>query len=194
MGNMCDNYLRASGTERQVVELVAKICAKFGEAVYDENPIESGENLFYELNFNSSFCFPKDEFKAITDSHTNTKGLYIRVSSDEPASNYLEQSIYEDSKWNFEKSDTDLTQKAPVSTLTRYSDDKYAYATGAFLQRVSYINLSGKRVFGWIVTGFEADTYRNGVYLEVEADADTLEGLTPPEEAELKDTEHIDFE
>lgn len=84
----------------------------------------------------------------------------------------------------------DLTKKAPQPTLTRYSDDKFAYTTGAYIQRVSYINVGGKRVFGWIVTGFEEDTYRNGLYLEAEADADTLEGLTPPEE-ELRDSEHI---
>lgn len=88
----------------------------------------------------------------------------------------------------------DLTKKAPQPTLTRYGSEKYAFTTGAYIQRVSYITLAGKRVFGWIVTGFDQDTYRNGDYLEVEADADTLEGLTPPEAAELKDTEHIDFE
>lgn len=87
----------------------------------------------------------------------------------------------------------DLTKKAPQPTLSRYGSEKYAFTTGAFLQRISYINQNGKRVFGWMVTGFEQDTYRNGDCLEVEADADTLEGLTPPE-AELRDTEYIDFE
>ena len=73
----------------------------------------------------------------------------------------------------------DLKKKPPQPTLTRYSNDKSAFTTGAYIQPVSYIGQNGKRLFGWIVTGFEEDTYRNGEYLEVESCANTLAGLTP---------------
>jgi hypothetical protein len=73
----------------------------------------------------------------------------------------------------------DLTKKAPQPTLTRYSSDKSAFTTGAYIQPVSYIGQNGNKIFGWMVTGFEDDTYQDGEYLDVEVSADSLAGLTP---------------
>ena len=88
--------------------------------------------------------------------------------------------------------DADLTKRPLQSTLTRYSNDKSAFTTGAYIQPISYIGRDGKRTFGWIVTGFEDSTYRDGNYLDVEVCADTLAGLTPDNdeiEEPAKDTE-----
>jgi hypothetical protein len=84
-------------------------------------------------------------------------------------------------------SEIDLTKKPPQPTLTRYSNDKSAFTTGAYIQPVSYILQNGNRIFGWMVTGFEEDTYRDGAYLDVEACADSLAGLTPDEEENSKE-------
>ena len=80
----------------------------------------------------------------------------------------------------------------PKATLTQYANDKFAFTTGAHIQPVSYIGRNGKKNFGWMVTGFEDDTYRYGNYLDVEVCADTFAGLTPnndEEEDPAKNTE-----
>lgn len=82
----------------------------------------------------------------------------------------------------------DLNKKAPKPTLTRYGEDKYAFTTGAYIQPISYIGRDGKRYFGWIVTGFEDDTYRDGSYLDVNACAETLQDLTPDDEMDENPT------
>ena len=83
--------------------------------------------------------------------------------------------------------ETDLTKKPPQPTLRRYSNDKPAFTTGAYIQPVSYTGPNGDRVFGWMVTGFEDDTFRDGKYLDVEVCADSLAGLTPDNDEDEED-------
>lgn len=183
------NRLWASGNYDQINELLLNIVHYLKDKVCVSS-LNSKENItLLELSFLSLGGFPKDIFRQLTKEISGNENLYIRVLSDELNCDHNKEYIFEHGKWSFDKHNIDLTKKAPLSTLTRYSDDKYAYTSGAYIQRVSYITVAGKRVFGWIVTAFEDDTYRNGLYLEVEGDADTLEGLTPAEE--LRDTELI---
>lgn len=103
MGNICENRLRATGCEEQV-DLLAKLIKKSYETEnFDEDYIESDDLYQLELYFDTSWKFPKDHFRKITSALPDTLGLNIRVASDEPATNYLEQSIFQDGKWNFDK-------------------------------------------------------------------------------------------
>lgn len=80
-----------------------------------------------------------------------------------------------------------LTKKIPQPTLTYHPSRDPVYTTGAFIQPVSYVGSDGETVFGWIVTEFEDDTYRDGECLNIEVSADNLAGLTPEDEEEEED-------
>jgi len=103
MGNLCTNTLRASGTKQQIDALVAILRGNYEPELLimdydDSNPIQT----VCELGFYSSSMFPEELFGKFTTSLTEKSSLYIRVLSDEPATRYCRQSIYEHGKWDFE--------------------------------------------------------------------------------------------
>lgn len=69
-------------------------------------------------------------------------------------------------------------------TIKRHPLRESVYTTGAFLERISYQNSRGETVFGWLVAGFEDDTFQGSRYLSVEPYASNLKGLTPDDEEE----------
>lgn len=121
MGNLCENRLRATGTEEQV-SLLAKLVREKYETVNFEQDFIDGETFCQlELYFDSSGEFPKEHFREIAKAIADTDGLFIRVASDEPAVNYLEQSIFSDGSWNF---DNEPTINALIHELTAKGLDK----------------------------------------------------------------------
>lgn len=185
------NRLWASAGYDQINALLLNIIHYLKDKVCVSSLICDSNITLLELSFLSSGGFPKDIFRQITKEISGNDNLHIRILSDELNCDRNKEYIFKNGRWNFDKHNIDLTKKAPQNTLTRYRDDKYAFTTGAFLQRISYINAGGKRVFGWIVTGFEEDTYKDGSYLEVEAYADTLQGLTPDYELSVPDEDTL---
>lgn len=100
MANICENRLSATGTVDQLDKLSNLIKMEF--EIYSEDFIENDQNNQLELYFDSKWTFPEGEFKKITGALPDTNGLCIRVVSDEPAMNYLQQSIFQDGKWSYE--------------------------------------------------------------------------------------------
>ncbi|MDR1716501.1 MAG: hypothetical protein LBS20_11720 [Prevotella sp.] len=142
-----------------------------------------------KLSYLSTGGFPEDIFLRITGAIPDTAGLDIRVMNDEIACGYKKEYLFKDGKWCFEAlPDTDTT---PESILTRYPCDKAIFTTGAYIERISYVNSSGKTVFGWIVNGFEHDTYCDGDYIDVTSYGTFLDALTPPADDEERKTEYI---
>lgn len=103
MGNLCENRLRATGNKEQVEMLASAIKKIYQTENFEEDYIESDHRYQLDLYFDSSWKFPKDHFLQFTSSIPDVTGMFIRVASDEPATNYLEQSIFEEGKWNFDK-------------------------------------------------------------------------------------------
>lgn len=85
--------------------------------------------------------------------------------------------------------ETDLRKKTIQPALTDYPGEQPAYTTGAYIRPAGYIGRNGKWVFGWMVTGFEGDTYRDGKYLDVKVSAGTPAGLTPGNDEDKKPAE-----
>jgi len=193
------NQLWATGNACQVNMLLIKIMEQFRGNELAVSVLSHCMNRqttsTLELSFLTAGGFPKEKLHWITASMLDTAGLNIRVRYDEKGANYNEQFIFADSKWSFgiTKNFTgiDLTKKPLKATLTRYPSGQSVFTTGAYIEPVSYTNSLGHKVFGWIVNGFEDDTYKGGQYLEVNASASFLAALTPPQDAESRDEEYI---
>jgi hypothetical protein len=54
------------------------------------------------------------------------------------------------------------------------ADNECIYTTGAYIERTL---IDG--VWRWVVTGFEDDTYKNGMWIHVNVESNTKENLTP---------------
>ncbi|MDR2005341.1 MAG: hypothetical protein LBQ74_20145 [Prevotella sp.] len=174
------NQLYASGNNAQVTALMTKIMGRLTNvevALLKHSPEVS--NL--ELSFLSSGGFPKEIFRQITSSIQFSYGLYIRVMTDQIGKDYNEEHIFQHDIWNFEIR----------PSLKRHNSKGTYYTTGAYIEPISYSNSLGKTVYGWIVTGFEADTFCDGDSVDVSDYATFLDGLTPPADDEDRKTEYI---
>ncbi len=185
------NRLWASGNIDGINGLLFHIIRYTQDKVCVSSLSSDGSDTSLELSFLSSGGFPKDIFSYITTAIPDNSGLYIRIISDEPDCDYNKEYIFENRTWNFSKSGIDLTKKTAQPALTRYFESQYAFTTGAYIQPVSYIGRNGDRNFGWIVTGFESDTYRDGAYIDVKDYGNFLEELMPPADDEDRKTEYI---
>ncbi|MDR1502268.1 MAG: hypothetical protein LBT43_07425 [Prevotella sp.] len=116
MGNICTNTLRASGTKQQLDALIFTLRDIYDPELLimdldDSNPMQT----YCELGFYSSSTFLEDLFRKFTGSLTDKDNLFIRVLSDEPATRYCRQSIYEHGTWDFENS---LSVNSQIHALT----------------------------------------------------------------------------
>jgi len=84
------NQLYAAGNYAQIHSFIREVYKKLNNKVYISRHEDKCELCHLEFSFMSSGGFPKDIFREITNSLLNTDELYIRISSDEPCSEYLE--------------------------------------------------------------------------------------------------------
>lgn len=177
------NQLYASGDYTQIRILLSKIMFSLTDEIavslLDSN--KSVTNL--ELSFLSSGGFPKDKFLSITHEINNVSGLYICVKSDEAKCNHNKQYIFKDGKWDFDNQNK--------SAIQCFDNIGTIYTTGAYIMPFSYISRDGSKRFAWMVTGFEADTFCKGDYIDVNDHGKFLEELTPPADQEERQTEYI---
>lgn len=102
--------------------------------------------------------------------------------------NWIKQSGFDVQKYEIVPADQPLEIQP---ALMYHPDGKTYFTTGAYIQRISYVNRQGQTVFGWIVTSFESDTYCDGDYAEVSDYGTFLDALTPPANDEERKTEYI---
>lgn len=102
--------------------------------------------------------------------------------------NRIKQSGFDVQKYEIVPADQPLEIQP---ALMFHPDGKTYFTTGAYIQRISYVNRQGQTVFGWIVTSFESDTFCDGNYVEVSDYGTFLEALTPPADDEERNTEYI---
>jgi hypothetical protein len=102
MSNICINTICAEGTSKQVDEFIRQMSETFGSDLDINDNFETEEKAYTSLTLSSSWKMPQKELLEVTGLLPNTKGLYIRVVSEEPAEEYCEQSVFSDGKWSFE--------------------------------------------------------------------------------------------
>lgn len=102
MSNLCINTLNAEGTPKQVDEFIRQMSETFGDDLDINDKFVVEEIAVASLMVNSSWQMPKKELLEVTSSLPDTNGLYIQMTSVEPAEEYLEQSVFCDGKWSFE--------------------------------------------------------------------------------------------
>lgn len=102
MGNICINTINAEGTPLQVDELVGKLSGYFEDNL-DINDVFATEfKATASLSVCSQCTMPQKDLLEITRSLSDTQNLYIRVTAEEPAEEYFDQSVFTDGKWDFE--------------------------------------------------------------------------------------------
>lgn len=177
------NRLYASGNYAQIRILLSKIMFSLNDEIA-VSLLDSNKSVScLELSFLSSEGFPTEKFLNITHEVNDVSGLYICVKSDEAKCNHNKQYIFKDGKWNFDNQNK--------SAIQCFDNIGTIYTTGAYIMPFSYTGRGGSKRFAWMVTGFEADTFCNGDYIDVNDHGKFLEELTPPADQEERQTEYI---
>lgn len=116
MGNVCINTVYAEGTPSQVDDLIGRLSACFGKTLQVNDIFAIESKATASLSVDSQWKMPQKELLKITCLLSDTQGLYIRVTAEEPGEEYFEQSVFQDGKWTFE---TPPTINEQILTLTR---------------------------------------------------------------------------
>lgn len=116
MGNVCINTINAEGTPSQVDDLIGRLSACFGKALQVNDIFAIESKATASLSVDYQWRMPQKELLEITCLLSDTQGLYIRVTAEEPGEEYFEQSVFQDGKWTFE---TPPSINDQILTLTR---------------------------------------------------------------------------
>jgi hypothetical protein len=164
MSNICINTLNAEGTPGQVDELLRKLSDSFGGSFDINDDFATEEKGYATLTLTSKWKMPQKELLEATTSLTDTQGLYIRVTAEEPAEEYFEQAIFSDSKWTFEN-------------LPAINTQIHALTTQGIEQIRRHIKENGNTDFGegctWVALYINNDGYAECPYFQrIESEAD----------------------
>jgi len=99
------NNIDAEGTPLQITAFHTAMKEKFGKDITYDKYFPKKTNATLSIILLSKDDIPKHDLIAITKSLKDTRGLHIKMSSDERPHNTTYHAVFENSKWSFENPD-----------------------------------------------------------------------------------------
>lgn len=117
MINKCINIITVRGTQSIASDFSYKADDVLCNGILHNDAMGNVEKYHKTFTVYTYMQMPKMELIAITRSMADTKGLVVRVVSDEPWNDYYEIAEFKDGAWNFESVDNIEKESQKINIL-----------------------------------------------------------------------------